>query len=272
MSSGIETPLNSDAVDNDVQSVRRALQLLLAFRAGGPEQSLAGLSTATGLTKSTAHRLLATLEHAGFIERGAAAGSYRLGLALFELGALVQRSLQLRERARPMLATLARATGETASLCIRDGQEALCVERVESTNPVKVLALDVGGRLPLHAGAAPRVLLAYMDDLEVRRLLVDGVLPRFTPATLVDREAILADRALVRAQGYCVSREDVVEDVTAIGAPVRDAAGSVVAAVSVVGISARFTARRETELIAQVRLAADSIAERLGFAGARLIG
>ncbi len=260
-------PGTRTGVDNEVQSLARALQILRAFRTGKSEQSLGELAQAVTLNKSTTHRLLATLERYQFIERNPETAAYRLGIALFELGMVVQHKLDLRERARPSMLALAELTEETVSLCVVDNNEALCIERVSGSSPIQVLALDVGGRLPLNAGAAPRVLLAHMDDGAFHRLMTGWDFPRYTAHTLTEPDILTADRSAVRSNGYCVSQGDVLPDVIAIGAPIYDATGNVVASVSIVGIAARFTPERQQDYVVQVRAAAQRVSQRLGYFG-----
>lgn len=264
-----DPPAPRAGVDNEVQSLARALQIMLAFRTGKSELALGELAHTLNLNKSTTHRLLATLERYQFIERNPESGAYRLGIALFELGMVVQRKLELRERARPLMNALAQLTEETVSLCIIDNDEALCIERFSGSSPIQVLALDVGGRLPLNAGAAPRVLLAHLDDSAFHRLITSYDFPRYTPDTLADPDDLIADRSHVRSQGYCVSQGDVLPDVIAIGAPIHDATGHVVASVSVVSIAMRCTTERQHDLVVQVCTAAQRISQRLGYPGER---
>src|SRR4051812_34993299 len=139
---------------NQVLVIDKAARLLDEFRMDST-LTLSELSERLQISKSTVHRLLSSLEQVGFVEKEARPGCYRLGLKLFELGSLVQGRLELRQIALPYMAQLVEHTDETAFLIVRDGLQAVCIERIEGAH-VQALALKVGGTLPLHAGGGPR--------------------------------------------------------------------------------------------------------------------
>jgi DNA-binding IclR family transcriptional regulator len=248
-----------------LRTVERALALLLTFSREQPEFTLTELSRKLGLSPSTIHRLLGTLQLYGFVEQSEQNSKYQLGLTLFKLGALVQANMNVRRQAEPALRRLARRTEETAYLYIVDNNEALCLDRVEGQHLVRVLTSDVGGRLPLNCGAAPRTLLAFLPDEEIQRLLAEGRPKYMTSNSLVQPEAIWADVQLTRARGHTFSVGDVVIGVAAVGAPVRDASDRVVAALSVAGITPRFGEERLPDLIAAVQEEARAISVSLGW-------
>lgn len=257
------------ASDTTVRSIERALRLLQAFSAQRPELTLSELSRELGLSVSTVHRLLGTLKAYRFIEQDEAAGAYRLGLALLELGSVVQKGLDLFQRSEVPLRQLARQTGETAYLCVVDGDEALCLDRVEGQHQVRVLVLDVGGRLPLNCGAAPRALLASLPDSDIRRLIDGGHLRQLTPCSLIQPTDVWADVRLTRERGYVFTVEDVIEGVAAVGAPIRDRSGGVVGALSIAGILPHFDEARLPDMVAAVQQQARTISRSLGWAEPR---
>lgn len=248
-----------------VRSIERALKILQAFTSEEPELTLSELGRRLDLSLSTMHRLLATLQVHGFVEQNENTGKYRLGLALFELGSLVQQNMDLRQLSQVPLRRLARQTRETAYLCVLDKNEALCVDRVEGQHQVRVLALDVGGRLPLNCGAAPRVLLAFLPDEVIDDLLDDGSLVRVAPASLFHPDEIWDDVKLTRERDYTFSVEDVIEGVAAIGAPIRDHTGEVVGALSIAGMLPHFEESRLPPLIEAVQEEARAISTSLGW-------
>ena len=248
-----------------VQSLVRAVSLLEVFAHGKVELSLKEIAESTGLSKSTCYRLLATLEEVNFVERNRSHSHYRLGMKLFELGLIVQRRMDLRRQALPFLVDLAEKTGETAFLIIRDKDEALCIERVEGTYPVRALALNVGGRLPLHLGGGQRALLAELPDEEVLRIVQEKGMPQFTPNSVSDLNALMAELNRTRELGHGRSWEDITPGVAAIGALVRDYTGSGIAAISIAGIVQRFGPDRWDTLVEMVSNTAGSISLQMGY-------
>jgi DNA-binding IclR family transcriptional regulator len=227
------------------------------------ELRLVDVERRLGLSRSTAFRLLASMEHEGWVDRDAATGGYRLGLRLLQLGMAVSRRLDLRDVAAPVLAELTAATRQTSFLSIRRHFEAVCIDRVPGSH-VDVLALTLGGALPLHVGAAPRVLLAAMSDAEIAEYLGTERLAAVTPRSIASREALLADVERTRSEGYAFSDEDVSPGVCALGAPVIDGDHRVVAALSISDVAPSYGNGALPELVERVRTAAAAISARLG--------
>jgi DNA-binding IclR family transcriptional regulator len=248
-----------------VQSLSRAASILDTFTQNKAELSLREITESTGLSKSTCYRLLATLEEVGFIDRTDDRTLYRLGMKLFELGLIVQNRMDLRRQALPYLVELAETTGETAFLIIKDRDEALCIERVEGTYPVRVLALNVGGRLPLHLGGAQRALLAELPDEEVLRILNDKGMPHFTPFSETNPQELLAELHRTRERGYGRSWEDITPGVAAIGALIRDYSGQSIASISIAGIVQRFSPERYDMLVTIVKEIALKLSHQMGY-------
>lgn len=239
------------------------VQAILAAFAGdmtsaGPSEVAARI----GANKSTTFRVLGSMERAGLLDRRPD-GTFGLGLWLMELGSLVESRLDLRRAAEPTLEELGRATGQTVFLSILHGHQATCIDRIAGSN-VDVMALRLGGTLPLYCGGGPRVLLAALPDSEIERYLENAPFPRLTAATLTSAAELRTDVAHTREAGYVVSMEDVTVGVAALGAPVHDAAGTTIAAVSIAGLKHEFTGPAEDRALALVLEAARSISSSLG--------
>ncbi|HEX5465295.1 MAG TPA: IclR family transcriptional regulator [Candidatus Limnocylindrales bacterium] len=215
-----------------------------------------------GANKSTTYRLLTSMERTGLLDRFPD-GTFGLGLWLMELGSVVESRLDLRAIAEPELRTLRDATGLTAFLTVRHGRQATCISRLAGSN-VDVLALRLGGVLPLYCGAGPRVLLASLSAEELEGYLAEAPFPPLTPHTLTAAEALRADAGRSRVSGYVVSLEDVTVGVGALGAPVRDASGDVIAAVSVAGLKHEFEGQALVKLAGRVRSTADRVSAAMG--------
>jgi len=195
--------------------------------------TLTELATATDLYKSTVLRLTATLEEGGFLTRGDDR-RYRPGPELWRLGALYRQSLDLGDLVRPTLHRLVEATGETASFYIRDGNQRICLYRVNSPRAVRH-HLDEGQRLPLDRGAAGHVLAAYGDGTA-------------------------AGRKKVLAQGYYVSLGERDPEVAAAAVPVLDGQGKLRGALSVSAIRSRFDAQAQKRALKSLKSEAQALA------------
>jgi DNA-binding IclR family transcriptional regulator len=247
-----------------VGSVLRALRLLDLFERGRPEMSLAELVRRSGYSKSTAYRLLLTLEEAGWLERGPS-GAFRLTIKPFQVGSILVDSLELHREASPIMARMAAELDETVYLVVAAGTRAVCLERIDSGQGVRVVDLYVGGSQPLHLGAAPRALLAFDEDALLPPLLAEG-LSRRTEHSIVNPSDLRADLAETRRRGYSISDEDVTPGVGAIGAPIFGADGRVVAALSFGGLLPRVLPPRSAH-VACLLHACQEISMRLGYRG-----
>ncbi len=239
----------------------RALDLLWAFVEDG-EMGVTELSRRLALPKSTVHRLLEPLVVRDLVVQDPATGRYRLGPAAFRLGSAFARSLDVRQAALPAMHDLARRTGETVNLNIRQGTYRVCIEKVDSVQDVRHF-VELGRPLPLFAGASGKVLLAYADADVLAAVLRD--LRPLTGRTVTDPNRLRAQLARIRRQGYAVSWNERVEGAAAVSAPVWDAAGTVVAGLTVSGPTYRFTPARVRELVPMVVEAAAQISSRLGY-------
>ncbi len=247
---------------NAVRSVDRAAALLLALGESHGEAGVTELARRLGLHKSTASRLLATLEKRGLVEQDEETGKYRLGLVVIRLAERAERTLDLRSIAMPELDRLARITHETTGIGVMDGDQLLTVAQADGPNLVAVG--DWTGRwVPLHSVAAGKVLLAAMPEREVLRLVRRG-LDRFTDRTITGLEPLLEELARVRRRGYATAFGEYDPRSNAVAAPVHDARGTVTAAVDVWGRPFRVTPRRIPELVQHVREAAGAVSVRLG--------
>jgi DNA-binding IclR family transcriptional regulator len=239
----------------------RALRILGAFTAQRPAMSLSELSRHAGLPVSTVHRMLAELLGWGALERGED-GRYRIGLRLWEVAALAPRGQGLRERALPYLEDLSQVTRENVQLAVREGTEVVFVERIAGSGAVPVLT-RVGGRFALTATGVGLVLLAHAPA-ELQDDVLAGPIPRFTDRTVTDPGALRELLADVRTNGFSISDRQVTPDALSVGAPIRGARGTVVAAVSLV---VRHGTATPHQLAALVRTSARAISRALTAAG-----
>ncbi|MGY1738285.1 IclR family transcriptional regulator [Geodermatophilus sp. SYSU D00684] len=206
------------------------LAVLDAFTREHPAPTLSEIARAAGVPLSTAHRLVGELCAWGGVERGED-GRYRVGLRVWELGALAPRGLGLREAALPFMEDLYEVTHENVQLAVRDGEEVVFVERIAGRNAVSVLT-RVGGRFPLPPTGVGLVLLAHAP-IEVQERVLAGPLPAHTQHSITDPHRLRRVLAEVRRTGTAVSDRQVTDDAVSVAAPV-EVRDTVVAALSLV--------------------------------------
>ncbi len=234
--------------------------------AGGQPQRASRLARQLGVHRTRVFRILKTLERRGYVEADPEGRGYRLGLKFLEIGAQVRERLNLRRAAEPILMDLARRTGDVAHLLVLYGHSAVCIDRYQGDHMLQVAA-PIGKPIPLHVGASPKILLAHLPEPERERILEEIELTPFTPNTITDRDELRRCLEEIRAQGYAVDEEDFEIGVYAVGAPVRDHSGRVVAGVTVTTPESRYSPQRRRQLIEMVVDAAGQISARLGWTG-----
>jgi IclR family transcriptional regulator, KDG regulon repressor len=248
------------AVDYSIAAVDRALDLLEALARIAPAP-LVALAEAAGCTRTAAFRLLRTLEARGFAIQDEAGGVWRLGARWSMLGQAAEDQGALVATANPILAELGQVLGENVYLRGRDALESETLAAFQA-DPALRLYSPAGDRKPLHAGPA-RLLLAYAPEAVQTQVLAQR-LPRFTPATRTDPAWIAADLQRIRSRGYLITSDEVTPGAVSVTAPVRDAAGQVVAALSATAPSMRMRPPRPRSLLPQVQEAAAKLSRLLG--------
>jgi len=217
------------------------------------------IARALGLPKSNAHRLLQALAAQRYVIRHDG-GSYSISIKLWELGSAALSGFDLRRHAEGVMDDLMEATGESVHLSVLDQKEVVYVHKVESLNPVRAYS-QIGGRAAAHCVATGKAMIAFRTPQWLEAMSQDLV--AYTPHTIVEPAAFVAEMVSVRRRGYAVNRCEWREAVSGVAAPIRDGIGNVIAAIGVSGPDARFKPRRLREFSERVVLAARELSEGL---------
>ena len=248
--------MNERSGSRPVASVERALVLLDALAASPDGLGVNELARRIDANPSTASRLLATLERGRLVER-TPDGPYRLGLHLVALADGVLARLDVRDVARPRLRALVAETGESASLSIPGGPEAVTIDFLAAESSVVSLA-RMGRPSVAHATAVGKVMLAFGNDAGPAELTA------FTPRTIVDPDALAAEVAAVRERGWATAVGEREPDLNALAAPVRGRGGELVAIVGLQGPAARLTEKRRREVLPALQATVTDLTQALG--------
>lgn len=250
-----------------VQSVERAITIL-EFLARNGWSGVTDVGVELGVHKSTAFRLMSTLERRGLVEQHADSGKYRLGAGIAHLARAVTVSPDITQNARAGCEWLARHTEETVTLSVLGQADCVVVDQISSSSTVASQTW-LGRHTPVHCTSPGKVFLAHVDA-ERRAALIGGELQRFTDRTIVDRRELRTELERVRADGFATAVDEFEEGLAAAAAPVRAADGTVVAAICASGPSYRLDAAELRKLAPLVKDAADLASTRLGFRQATL--
>lgn len=245
------------------KTLLKGLDVLEYVVASGGTVRSTDVATHLELQKSNAHRVLKTLEAAGYLTQDDATREFRPTLKLWELGGAVVADLDLRQRAADALRELSQASGETVHLSVLDGADVIYIDKIDSPQPVAAYT-RIGGRAPAYCVATGKALLSSLDEAQLEPLI--ATLEPHSPETLTDRSDLLADLSQTRERGYSINRGEWRNDVWGLAANVRDVSGQVVAAIGISGPKFRLadTGRIE-ELGEMVSSSARNASEMLGF-------
>ena len=252
---------DSQAATASVQSVDRALTILELLARDG-EAGVTDIAAELGVHKSTAFRLLATLESHRMVEQDGDRGRYRLGVGNLRLAGATTARLDLVTEARPVGRQLAADTGETVNITVRSETSALYLDQVAGSSALQSHNW-VGQHIPLHATSNGKVLISELDDAELKAAVRE--LPRLTDRTVKKRADLKAQLEHIREVGYAVVVDELEVGLTAAAAPIRNAHGDIIASMSISGPTFRLTEERLAETVPMLLAAATEVSHRLGW-------
>lgn len=221
--------------DSYVQSFARGLAVLRSFGADAPRQTLSEVAERTQLTRAGARRILHTLLHLGYVE--ADGRLFRLTPKVLDLGYAYLSSLPIWTQAQPLLEELMQTLRQSCSATVMDGDDIVYVVRLSAHRTMSI-NLGIGSRLPSYCTSMGRVLLSGLAPDVLRARLEKMARLRLTPATVTDVDALMAEIAQVRRQGWSLVQEELEQGLVALAAPVFDRSGKIVAAINVSGQTA----------------------------------
>src|SRR5260221_6882716 len=245
------------------QSLGRGLSLLASLAESPDGVSLSDLCQQVGLSVSTAHRLLTTLEQQGYVRCHPGTRLWSIGVQAFIVGSAFVKARDLVEIARPRMRSLMEESGETVNFAVLDGGEAVFLAQVECRQMMRALA-PPGVRVPLHCSGLGKALLAALPETEVGRILRSHGLPRLTPRTLTTVARLRADLARIREHRYALDDEEHSIGLRCVAAALLDEHGEPVGAVSLSGPAVRLPDERIAILGALVRKTAEAITAAFG--------
>jgi DNA-binding IclR family transcriptional regulator len=246
------------------QVLDRTFAILELFDEDRPEWTATEVARGLDLPVPTAHRILSALARRGYVSQHEETKRFRLGAAALYLGDRARAVVDLRSVALPALRRLSRDTGETSLLTVLTprSDKGVCLERVETSQPLR-LSVTPGRRLPLHAGASQKVLMAYMDPEALDRALALP-LEHLCLNTITDLRLLREELARIRDAGWASSFEETNLGVWGLAVPILDANGSIVCAIGIAGPSARLAQERISDLIHRIHGCSEDIARALG--------
>lgn len=242
-------------------SLLKGIDILFLFSKDSPTLTVRQIAQSAHLPLPTAYRFVNALQSNGLLQKDPHPGYYRLGLRLLELEGAIHRKLDVEVVARPFLKQLAEASGETVQLTLLSARQGICISIEESRSTLRV-APERGRILPLHAGASVQAILAFLP-VEDQQAVLESPLKRFTPATITEPGKLMRRLAMIRKQGYALSKGEAYPGAMGIAAPIFSSERRVIASIAVSGPAGRMAERRQA-ITDQVVAAGTEISRTLG--------
>jgi IclR family transcriptional regulator, KDG regulon repressor len=247
-----------------LQTLNRAVAVLDCFTLEHSELGVREIARMVNLSSSVTGRLLSAMKDMGIVSQNPETRAYSMGARVLTWAGVYTSNLDVRNKAIPALEELHESTRETISLYILEGNERVCVERLESPQNVRIIA-RLGRRLPIYAGAAGKVLLAFLSPQRQQLFFETATLVPLTPRTMVDRDQLVEELRKVRESGCAISFGEWIEDAAGVAAPILDQTGEVVAAVTISGPILRFNEEKVARYCSEIQRVAARISQAMGY-------
>jgi DNA-binding IclR family transcriptional regulator len=240
------------------------IAILDCFSVTQPELGVREVARKANLSPSTAGRLMAELKEAGLLKQNPVSRAYSPGSRVLAWSSVYMATLNIRSAALPYMEELRHTTGETVTLYILEGNDRLCVERMESQHNIRMVT-RVGQKLPLYAGSAGKAILAFMPEDWIADYLHSVALQPLTSRTFNDPDLLLKELEKIRREGYAASFGEWILEASGVAAPIFGPMGVVLGALSISGPGARFSPERVVEFAAEARRVTRAISQVMGF-------
>jgi DNA-binding IclR family transcriptional regulator len=251
-------------MENKIQTIDRSVEILDCFTLDKPVLGVREVARRTGLSSSTVGRLMAHLKEKGILNQDPETQLYMMGAKVLAWAGIYTVTSDVRAVALPVMVRLQEQTRETVSLYVLEGDERVCVERFESPETVRIVA-RVGRRIPLYAGSAGKVFLAFMPESRRESILLSLEMIPMTERTITNLDELRRNLQQIREQGYATSNGEWIIDAAGTAAPIFDAHGLVVAAISISGPIQRFNKQKMKEMAQLLLRETRNISQELGY-------
>ena len=245
-------------------TIEKAIDVLEIFLDRDDEIGLSEIASLTGLNITTTHRIVLTLVKRGYLNQKQKRQKYSLSTKFLQYSNVLSRRMKIRDIAFPIADALNKMVGESVNIAILDRNEVVYIEHIETNKSLRIFT-QVGNRVPLYCTGVGKIFLAHMSDDELEKALSGTALLPHTPNTITDIERLKQELELVKAEGVATDKEEMEIGVRCIASPVKNSDGSVIAAISVSGPTARLNNKRVNEVKTLVKSCAVEVSRALGY-------
>lgn len=243
--------------------LKHIISILDCFTVKQPSLGVREVARIAGMTSSMAGRLMADMKEVGILQQNPVTRLYSMGSKTLTWAGVFTASLDLRLIALPYMEELRSVTGETITLYTLEGEERLCVERLESHQNIRMVS-RVGMRLPLYAGSAGKAILAFLPDEKREEILNNSDMKPFTTQTYSDKDKLRVELTKIREQGYSVSHGEWLIEASGVATPCFGQSDTVIGALTISGPTTRFTSEKVKDYALAVVKATIQISQLMG--------
>jgi IclR family transcriptional regulator, KDG regulon repressor len=247
-----------------LKTLSRAIAVLDCFSQQNSELGVREIARMVNLSSSATGRLLAGLKELGILSQNPVTRAYSMGARVLSWAEIYNSSMDVRNQSLSLIQELHQNIQETISLYILEGDERVCIERLESTQSVRIVA-RVGRRLPLYAGSGGKAMLAFLPPDRQEAIITQTELAPLTKKTITDPAVLRRELKKIRTDGFAVSHGEWIEDAAGVAAPVFNQSGTVIAALSISGPASRFTKDHVARYCGAVKRFAAQISNKMGY-------
>lgn len=247
-----------------VQILQRVIDILDCFTLEKPSLGVREVARTVDLSSSTTGRLMSAMRDLRILSQDPVTKTYSIGSRVLTWAGIYTATSDLRAIALPIMVNLLESTRETISLYVLEGKERVCIERLESPEPVRITA-RVGRKIPLYAGSAGKCMLAFMPEAKREDILSKIVMTPLTSATIKDKDTLRKDLELARKEGCAVSLGEWILEASGVAAPIFNEFSILVAALTISGPGQRFTEEKIKEYKELAKEKALEISTNLGY-------
>jgi len=245
-------------------TIEKALDVLEIFLDRDDEIGLSEIASLSGLNIATAHRIVLTLVNRGYLSQKRKRQKYSLSTKFLQYSNVLSRRMKIRDIAFPIVDALNKMVGESVNIAIMDRNEVVYIEHIETKKSLRIFT-QVGNRVPLYCTGVGKIFLAHMSDDELQNSLSSTDLVPHTVNTVTDIERLKQELEQVKTEGVATDNEEMEIGVKCIASPVKNSEGSVIAAISVSGPTARLGNKRVNEIKTLVKSCAAEVSRALGY-------
>ncbi|GGC84625.1 IclR family transcriptional regulator [Thalassobacillus devorans] len=248
-----------------IQSVDRSLIILEYLKQHPKGLGVTEIANLLGVAKSTAHRLIMTLEEHGYVKQMEETSVYRLGLKFLEMSNIVVDQLNVVELAHPIMEKISKQTDKISHLVMLDDFQVIYIDKVETPSAVRIYS-QLGRRAPIYCTGVGKAIAAYFDEAQLKRYLSENSFHKFTKNTYTEEKEFKQELERIRSNGYSVDNEEHEEGIRCVAVPIFDHLNRVNYSVSITGTSVQMTDQRIQEYLPLLKESAKEISSLLGSA------